>query len=84
MTSQPEPPEAHSKPLDYKEMFEGRHVITKFIDPCENASKASMECMARTGDRNSCLEYFQAYRECKAAWLDKRRKDRRSSGKVKQ
>lgn len=38
--------------------------------PCAAASEASMECMNRNSyDRDACLDYFQAYRDCKKAWV---------------
>ncbi|KAF8349518.1 hypothetical protein F5887DRAFT_1270347 [Amanita rubescens] len=72
-------PEDNVKPLNYKEQFEGRHVASKFIDPCAAASEASMECMNRNDyDRDACLDYFQAYRDCKKAWIQQRKEDRRA------
>ncbi|RBR11997.1 hypothetical protein FVER53590_05808 [Fusarium verticillioides] len=32
---------------------------------------------ANGGDKNMCGEYFQAYRDCKQAWTDKRKKEGR-------
>ncbi|KZT65630.1 hypothetical protein DAEQUDRAFT_516434 [Daedalea quercina L-15889] len=56
-------------PDDYKKSFEGR-VKTKFVDPCDRASKASMECMNRNDfDRAQCSDFFQAYRDCKKDWV---------------
>ena len=38
--------------------------------PCKAASKASMDCLDKNDyDRDKCLEYFQAYRDCKKAWV---------------
>ncbi|OJT01874.1 Cytochrome c oxidase-assembly factor COX23, mitochondrial [Trametes pubescens] len=38
--------------------------------PCAEASKASMDCMNHNDyDRDQCLDYFQAYRDCKKAWV---------------
>ncbi|KAI0328671.1 hypothetical protein GY45DRAFT_1325958 [Cubamyces sp. BRFM 1775] len=38
--------------------------------PCAEASKASMDCMNHNDyDRDKCLDYFQAYRDCKKAWV---------------
>jgi len=72
-------PEANVKPLDYKEQFSGRHVSSKFIDPCADASKASMDCLNRHDyDRDACLAYFQAYRDCKNTWIKQRKDDRRA------
>lgn len=40
------------------------------ISPCAAASKASMDCLNRNDyDRDSCLDYFQAYRDCKNTWV---------------
>lgn len=38
--------------------------------PCEDASKASLACMDQNDyNRDKCMEYFQAYRDCKRAWV---------------
>ncbi|TEB39884.1 hypothetical protein FA13DRAFT_1784536 [Coprinellus micaceus] len=75
----PPRPEKNTKPLNYKEQFEGRHVTSQFIDPCAEASKASFDCMNRNNyERDSCLDYFKAYRECKNAWIQQRKDDRRA------
>ena len=38
--------------------------------PCAEASKASMDCMNHHDyDRDKCLDYFRAYRDCKKAWV---------------
>ncbi|EFI27381.1 hypothetical protein CC1G_14852 [Coprinopsis cinerea okayama7 len=75
----PPAPEENVKPLNYKEQFAGRHVTSKFIEqvPCAAASKASMDCLDRNNyDRDACLEYFKAYRECKNTWIRQRKEDR--------
>ncbi|THU99136.1 hypothetical protein K435DRAFT_659513 [Dendrothele bispora CBS 962.96] len=73
------PPEANSKPKDYRQTFKNRPEVTKFVDPCEAASKASLTCMTKNDfDRDKCLDYFQAYRDCKKAWMDQRKADRRA------
>ncbi|KAF8919565.1 hypothetical protein CPB85DRAFT_1212478 [Mucidula mucida] len=47
--------------------------------PCEAASKASLTCLARNNyDRDACLDYFQAYRDCKSSWINQRKDDRRA------
>ncbi|KAK0497191.1 hypothetical protein EDD18DRAFT_1161053 [Armillaria luteobubalina] len=72
-------PQDNAKPLNYREQFQGRHAPSKFIDPCEAASKASLSCLSRNNyDRDACQAYFQAYRDCKAAWLQQRRDDRKA------
>ncbi|KAH7917487.1 hypothetical protein BV22DRAFT_1026264 [Leucogyrophana mollusca] len=69
----------NAKPRDYHEQFSGREVYTKHTDPCEDAAKASMKCMDRNAyDREKCMDFFQAYRDCKKVWLDQRREDRRA------
>ena len=38
--------------------------------PCAAASQASMDCLNRNDyDRDACIEYFQAYRDCKNTWV---------------
>lgn len=38
--------------------------------PCEEASRASMACLNRNDyNRDKCLDFFQAYRDCKKAWV---------------
>ncbi|ODQ63490.1 hypothetical protein NADFUDRAFT_84159 [Nadsonia fulvescens var. elongata DSM 6958] len=52
---------------------------TQFYDPCAEASKMSLACMERNNfERDNCIEYFKAYRECKKAWAEERKKDRRN------
>ncbi|KAF9005921.1 cysteine alpha-hairpin motif superfamily, partial [Cyathus striatus] len=47
--------------------------------PCAEASKASMDCLNRNNyDRDACLDFFQAYRDCKNAWIQRRNEDRRA------
>ncbi|TCD61776.1 Mitochondrial copper homeostasis protein [Steccherinum ochraceum] len=67
------------KPENYHDQFKGRHVSSKYINPCEAAAKASMDCMNRHDYvRDKCLDYFQAYRDCKKTWMDERKADRRA------
>ncbi|EEB89172.1 hypothetical protein MPER_12756, partial [Moniliophthora perniciosa FA553] len=57
----------------------GKENTSKFIDPCAEASKASLACMNKYDfDRDKCLDYFQAYRDCKKSWMDQRKADRRA------
>ncbi|KAH9964396.1 hypothetical protein BJV74DRAFT_302893 [Russula compacta] len=63
-------------PKNYKETFQKRTVTSQFADPCEEASKASMDCLNRHDyDRDKCLDFFQAYRDCKRVWNDARQID---------
>ncbi|ESK94886.1 cytochrome c oxidase-assembly factor cox23 [Moniliophthora roreri MCA 2997] len=65
------------KPLNYREQFQEN--TSKFIDPCAEASKASLACMNKYDfDRDKCLDYFQAYRDCKKSWMDQKKADRRA------
>lgn len=51
---------------------------SKFYDPCAESSRMSVRCLEINGRENKavCNEYFEAYRECKKAWLAHRRKER--------
>ncbi|CAJ0549830.1 Ff.00g034430.m01.CDS01 [Fusarium sp. VM40] len=49
---------------------------SEFYDPCQEAAQASYRCLFRNGgDKNMCGDYFQAYRDCKQVWTEKRRKE---------
>ncbi|WVQ93197.1 hypothetical protein IAU59_000261 [Kwoniella sp. CBS 9459] len=74
----PAPTADLSQPDDYKNTFKGRMTASKFADPCQAASKASLECLERTHyNRDECLDFFAAYRECKGKWIAQRKADRR-------
>ncbi|KAG8812721.1 Mitochondrial copper homeostasis protein [Serendipita sp. 400] len=78
MSTSQNPPSATKTPEDWKVTLKNKGP-SEFRDPCLAASQASMECLNRHDyNRDDCLEYFRAYRECKAAWLKQRREDRRS------
>ncbi|KAL2268242.1 hypothetical protein VTJ83DRAFT_3088 [Remersonia thermophila] len=50
-----------------------------FLDPCQEAAARSIRCLHRNGgDRTMCSDFFQAYRDCKKEWIEKRKKDRKS------
>jgi len=45
-------------------------ILFPLESPCAEASKASMDCLNRHDyDRDKCLDFFQAYRDCKKAWV---------------
>ncbi|PSR84114.1 cysteine alpha-hairpin motif superfamily [Coniella lustricola] len=47
---------------------------SEWLDPCQEAANRSIKCLNRNGgDRAMCQEYFQAYRECKKEWINKRK-----------
>ncbi|GJN80091.1 hypothetical protein PLIIFM63780_003615 [Purpureocillium lilacinum] len=59
---------------------ENRKSKSEFYDPCQEAAQRSYKCLYRNGgDKSMCGEYFQAYRDCKQAWTERRKKE--SGGK---
>ncbi|KMP09177.1 hypothetical protein CIHG_03506 [Coccidioides immitis H538.4] len=47
---------------------------SQFFDPCQEFADRSIKCMRRNaGDRDMCTDYFQAYRDCKKAWMTQRK-----------
>ncbi|KAK3291938.1 uncharacterized protein B0H64DRAFT_408492 [Chaetomium fimeti] len=62
-----------------KSKFEGKD-RSEFLDPCQEAAARSIRCLNRNGgDRSLCSDYFQAYRDCKKAWIEKRKNDKKGS-----
>ncbi|CAN6640513.1 hypothetical protein TRVA0_018S00958 [Trichomonascus vanleenenianus] len=60
----------------HKERFRTKEP-SQFYDPCAEASKMSLRCMERNDfDREKCMDYFHAYRECKRDWQNRRKADR--------
>ncbi|KAG5926480.1 Mitochondrial copper homeostasis protein [Claviceps africana] len=59
-----------------KQKFETKSK-SEYYDPCQEAAQRSYKCLYRNGgNKEMCGEYFQAYRDCKAAWTDRRKKER--------
>ncbi|KAI0704306.1 hypothetical protein BC835DRAFT_1262118 [Cytidiella melzeri] len=57
--------------------------MSKFVDPCEEAAKASYKCLDKFDyDRDKCTDFFQAYRDCKKTWMEQRKADRRAGRAV--
>lgn len=51
---------------------------SKFYDACEKSRQASLNCILRNQeDRSVCREFFEAYRECRKDFFEKKKKDRR-------
>ncbi|ORY33112.1 hypothetical protein BCR39DRAFT_521321 [Naematelia encephala] len=77
----PKPPTKDLEaPQDYKEVFGSRSAPSKFADPCEAASRAALDCLERAHyNRNECMDFFKAYRECKKNWIEQRKTDRRNA-----
>ncbi|KAI0343237.1 hypothetical protein BDW22DRAFT_1329085 [Trametopsis cervina] len=69
-------------PTPYMDKFKDRPK-SKFVDPCEEAAKASYACLNRFDyDRDKCTDFFQAYRDCKKSWIEQRKADRRAGRSV--
>ncbi|KZV71562.1 hypothetical protein PENSPDRAFT_605680 [Peniophora sp. CONT] len=83
MSSDPSKGSWQARPEDYKETFKRRRYDSEFADPCAEASKASMDCLNRNDyDRDKCLDFFRAYRDCKSAWMEQRKADRRAGTQI--
>lgn len=51
---------------------------SKFYDPCQECRKASLDCIMRNQkDRLVCLDFFEAYRDCKKDFFANRAKEKR-------
>ncbi|KAG5971328.1 Mitochondrial copper homeostasis protein [Claviceps cyperi] len=58
---------------DIRRKFETKS-HSKFVDPCQEAAQRSYKCLFRNdGDKSMCSDYFQAYKDCKAAWTETRK-----------
>ncbi|KAM4054303.1 prenyltransferase and squalene oxidase repeat domain-containing protein [Hirsutella rhossiliensis] len=76
MASTP-PQESAPDPWDDKtrEKFEGKSK-SEYYDPCQEAAQRSYRCLYRNGgDKSMCGDFFQAYRDCKQAWTERRKKE---------
>ncbi|KAK3346106.1 hypothetical protein B0T25DRAFT_571265 [Lasiosphaeria hispida] len=63
-----------------KSKFNGKS-RSEFLDPCQELAAKSIRCLHRNGgDRSMCQDYFQAYRDCKKLWIDKRKMEKRQNG----
>ena len=55
-----------------------KKIPSQFVDPCERAAKASITCLDRNNyDKSRCVKEFKDYRDCKKAFLEQLREDRR-------
>ncbi|ROV89384.1 hypothetical protein VSDG_08656 [Cytospora chrysosperma] len=71
----PAPADKTDDPWDEKtrEKFNSKS-RSEWLDPCQEAASRSIKCLNRNGgDRKMCQEYFQAYRDCKKNWINKRK-----------
>ncbi|KAK3348255.1 hypothetical protein B0H65DRAFT_548043 [Neurospora tetraspora] len=63
-----------------KKKFEGKS-RSEYLDPCQEAAQRSIRCLHRNqGDRTMCSDYFEAYRDCKRQWIERRREQKRKEG----
>ncbi|KKA28352.1 hypothetical protein TD95_000245 [Thielaviopsis punctulata] len=54
---------------DKRQQFRAKD-MSKYFDPCQEAADRSIRCLHRNPTEKSlCSDYFQAYRDCKKAWL---------------
>ncbi|ORY92566.1 hypothetical protein BCR35DRAFT_298024 [Leucosporidium creatinivorum] len=83
MPAEAPPKPTGQKPGSYNDSFRGRSAHTEFADPCELARQESMTCLDRNSyNKSKCVDFFQAYRDCKKVWLEQRREDRRQGKDV--
>ena len=55
---------------------------SKYLDPCQEAADRSLKCLRRNGgSRDMCMDYFDAYRECKKNWQLALKEEKRKQGK---
>ncbi|CCH58967.1 hypothetical protein TBLA_0B01240 [Henningerozyma blattae CBS 6284] len=49
---------------------------SKFYDPCHESAQMSVRCMTDHPDdhKTVCAEFFAAYRDCKKAWIDAKKR----------
>ncbi|KAJ2973859.1 hypothetical protein NQ176_g6371 [Zarea fungicola] len=77
MSSTPSADDSKKEPWtgEAKKKFESKSK-SEFYDPCQEAAQRSYKCLYRNnGDKTMCADYFQAYRDCKQAWTEKRKKE---------
>lgn len=55
---------------------------SQYVDPCQEAAERSLKCLRRNGGaRDMCMDYFDAYRECKKNWQEQLKEAKRKEGK---
>lgn len=53
-----------------------------YVDPCQEAADRSLKCLRRNGGaRDMCMDYFDAYRDCKKNWLAQVKEAKRKEGR---
>ncbi|KAH8726321.1 cytochrome c oxidase-assembly factor COX23, mitochondrial [Phaeosphaeriaceae sp. PMI808] len=57
-----------------------RTAYSEYFDPCQEAADKSIRCLKRNGgERAMCVDFFQAYRDCKEQWQAARKEARRNA-----
>jgi len=55
---------------------------SEYFDPCQDIADKSLKCLRRNGGaRDMCMDYFEAYRECKKNWMAQMRETKRKEGR---
>ncbi|KAF1355074.1 hypothetical protein BDV97DRAFT_289372, partial [Delphinella strobiligena] len=55
---------------------------SQYFDPCQEAADRSLKCLRRNGGaRDMCMDYFDAYRECKKQWIAQMKEEKRKQGR---
>lgn len=55
---------------------------SEYVDPCQEAANRSLKCLRRNGGaRDMCMDYFDAYRECKKQWQEQLKETKRKEGR---
>jgi cytochrome c oxidase assembly protein subunit 23 len=63
---------------DNKEVFRTK-MPSQYYDPCHESAQMSLNCLERNNyEKDQCIKYFQAYRDCKKEWVRQRKKDRKN------
>ncbi|KAG0001281.1 Mitochondrial copper homeostasis protein [Entomortierella chlamydospora] len=51
---------------------------SRYMDPCQAQTKASMKCMDENNyEKRRCTRFFKDYSDCKKKWMETLREDRR-------
>lgn len=55
---------------------------SRYYDPCQESSQIAIKCMSNHDEdyKEVCAPLFEAYRDCKKAWQEQRKKDLRNGG----
>lgn len=55
---------------------------SEYLDPCQEFADRSLKCLRRNGGaRDMCMDYFDAYRDCKKKWQERLKEEKRKEGR---